>query len=252
MTFSFLRRVAGVAVLILAAVAVRAEHPLIAKARAFVGPEAALNAIKSVHFTGSLITPDPTDAKKMTYVTVEIILQSPYQQRLTASSDRSIEVTALDGYDGWHRVQDPKDPKGWKLQLYAKDQIKRLRANTWENLSFYRGLEREGGTVVDQGLVNVDGVSCRKFAFVHAENIVFYRYFEEATGRLVLTENETGIAIREQGEIRTGGIRFPKSIITSGKDAAGKPQTVTLTFDKVTLNESFPASTFAVPGMGSR
>ena len=53
-------------------------------------------------------------------------------------------------------------------------------------------------------------------------------------------------------EIRTGGIRFPKSIITSGKDAAGKPQTVTLTFDKVTLNESFPASTFAVPGMGSR
>ncbi|MDB6168240.1 MAG: hypothetical protein JWM88_1104 [Verrucomicrobia bacterium] len=230
----------------------RAELPIIAKARAFVGPDEALNSVKSIHYVGSLITPDPQDAKKMTYVTVEIILQAPYRQRITASSDKSVEITGLDEYDAWHRVQDPKDSSKWRMQLIGKPQIKRLRANTWENLAFYRGLEREGGKVIDQGNAPADGVRCRKIAYVHSDDIVFYRYFDELTGRLVLTENEAGVSIREQGEIRVNGIRFPKAINTTSKDPKGHEQTLTLTFDKITLNESFPASAFAIPPISGR
>ncbi|MDB6126639.1 MAG: hypothetical protein JWM35_535 [Verrucomicrobia bacterium] len=241
-----------VTALFIATTALHAEIPIIAKARAFVGPESALNSVKSIHYVGSLITPDPTDAKKMTYVAVEIFLQAPYRQRLVASSDRSVEVTALDSYDGWHRVADPKDSSRWRMQLVNKDQVKRLRANTWENLAFYRGLEREGGRVIDQGVVSADGVSCRKVAYVHDSNIVFYRYFDESTGRLVLTENESGVAIREQGEIRVNGIRFPKAINTTTKTADGKEQTITLTFDKITMNENFPDNTFTIPPVSGR
>ena len=241
-----------VTALLLTVTSLHAELPIIAKARAFVGPESALNSVKSIHYVGSLITPDPTDAKKMTYVTVEIFLQAPYRQRLVASSDKSVEVTALDSYDGWHRVQDPKDSSRWRMQLVNKAQIKRLRANTWENLAFYRGIEREGGKVIDQGSATVDGVACHKVAYVHDTDIIFYRYFDETNGHLVLTENESGVAIREQGEIRVNGIRFPKSINTTTKGPGGKEQTITLTFDKITVNEVFADSIFSIPPVSGR
>ncbi|MBS0664329.1 MAG: hypothetical protein JSR48_13775 [Verrucomicrobia bacterium] len=249
---SFLRRLALLGALLTGAAVARAELPIIAKARAFVGTEAALEAVKSIHYVGSFVTPDPTDAKKMTFVTIDIVVQAPYQQRIAASSDRSVETTALDGYDAWRRVQDPKDPKAWRLSIVGKDQIRRLRANTWENLAFYRGLEREGGKVVDLGRVTVDGVECQKVAFVHGANITFVRYFDVATGRLVMTEVDNGVSVREQGEIRVNGVRFPKSVVTTTQGPNGQSQTVTIAFDQITVNETFPASLFAIPSLTAR
>ncbi len=54
-------------------------------------------------------------------------------------------------------------------------------------------------------------------------------------------------AIREHGEITVQGVRFPSTTITTSKDAEGKVQTVTLTFEKITLNEPLPPKYFAVP-----
>ncbi|MFI5358352.1 MAG: hypothetical protein ACHQ4G_13555 [Opitutales bacterium] len=225
----------------------RAEHPMVAKARAYLGPETALNAVKTVHYTGSLMAPDPADPQKLAPVAVDIIFQAPYRQRTVRITDAFIDTTALDTYDGWHRVQDPKDAKRWRLQLLPTEQIKRQRAIAWENLAFFRGLEKAGGKVLDQGPVTIAGVVCRKLAFVHADDIIFYRYFDETTGRLVLTETESGSSIREQGEIMASGIRFPKMIVNTVKGADGKEQTVTITFDKIIVNEVFPDSTFEIP-----
>lgn len=111
----------------------------------------------------------------------------------------------------------------------------------------FRGLETRGGRIEDQGVVTIDGVACQKVAFIHAENIIFYRYFDLATGRLTLTETEAGGTLREQGELIAAGLRFPKSLVTTAKNPAGKVQTVTITVEKITVNEVFPASFFAVP-----
>lgn len=226
-----------------------AELPIIAKARAFVGTEAALNAVKSVHFVGTLVTADPTDPAKQTRAAVEIFFQAPEMQRIQATSDKTVEVTALDGYDAWQRVQDVADPTKWRQTLLGVEQIKRLRTNTWESLGFYRGIESHGGRVEDQGPATIDGVACEKIAFIYAPNIIFYRYIEPATGRLVATETESGSTLREQGELRVSGVRFPKTIITTTKNPAGKVQTVTLNFEKITINEALPANLFAVPGL---
>ena len=216
-------------------------------ARAYLGADSALNEVKSVRYTGTLLAPDPADATKQVASKIEIVFQKPEQQRITSTSDKVIETTALDGYEAWMRVQDPNDPKKWRQTLLGVDQIKRLRANTWENLSFFRGLDGHGGRLEDQGTTTIDGVTCQKLAFIHAPNIVFNRYFDVATGRLVLTETEAGGTIREQGEIMVNGIRFPKSIVTTAKNAKGQSQTVTITFDQVQVNETFPASYFRVP-----
>src|ERR1019366_2504737 len=144
------------------------------------------------------------------------------------------------------------DPTQQRLQVLAAAQVKRQRAIVWENLGFYRGLEREGGQVLDQGTAVIGGVTCRKLAFVHADDIIFYRYFDEASGRLVRSETESGDAILEQGEILAGGIRFPKIIVNTLKGADGKEQSITITFDKITVNETFPESIFAVPSFSGK
>jgi outer membrane lipoprotein-sorting protein len=225
----------------------RAEPAIVAKARAFVGPEAALNSVKSVHFVGSLTTADSADPAKAARATIEIFFQAPDRQRIQATSDNSVEVTALDGYEAWSRVQDAKDPTKWRLSLLGADEIRRLRANTWESLAFYRGIEAHGGRIEDLGTVQAEGLTCAKLAFIYDHNIVFYRYLDMATGRLVYTENESGSTQREQGSLVVNGVRFPKSIVTTNKKPDGRVQSVTLTFDKVTVNEALPASLFAVP-----
>ncbi|MBI4622633.1 MAG: hypothetical protein HY736_05335 [Verrucomicrobia bacterium] len=229
-----------------------AEPAIIARARAFVGPEAALAAVKSLHYTGTLVTTNSAEPSKQERAAIEIVFQRPEQQRITSTSDKIIEVTSLDGYEGWTRVQDAGDPTKWRQTLLGPDQVKRLRAQTWENLAFFRGIERVGGRVEDQGPATVEGVACQKIAFIHGPNIIFYRFFDVATGRLVSTETENGGISREQGEWRANGIRFPKTLTMTTKNAAGQTQIVTINFEKVTVNETFPAKLFAVPAMAPR
>jgi outer membrane lipoprotein-sorting protein len=245
--FSLRRCLSVCALLVLPWVARAADPAILTKAREFVGSETALTGLKSIHYTGTLVTSDPTDATKQTRATLEIIFQKPQQQRITATSDTTIETTALDGYDGWQEVRDAKDTTRGRLTLLNADQIKRLRANTWENLAFFRGIERAGGRTEDQGTQTIDGKTCQKIAFIHGPNIMFIRYFDTATGRLMLTETEAGGTIREQGEMIVVGIRFPRSIITTTKNAKGESQTVTINFDKIVTNETFPTTLFAVP-----
>ena len=224
-----------------------AEPAIIAKARAYLGPEALLDGVTSVHFFGTITAIDPADSTKTTRAAVEIIFQKPDRERMVKTSDQTIEITALDGYDAWQRVKSLSDPTKVRQNFLGGLQIKRLRASTWESLSFYRGIELRGGRVEDMGPVTVDGASYRKVAFIHAPNIIFYRHFDEATGRLVFTETESGESQREQGEILAGGIRFPKSVRIVVKNAAGQPQTVTIDFEKIILNETFPDDLFRVP-----
>lgn len=246
---SFTRRLLGLslAALGLAAAANAAEPAIIAKARAFLGTEAALNGVKSVHYVGTVVTTLSGDASKQSKASVEIIVQKPDQQRITAKSEKQNEVTGLDGYEAWQRVEDPANPKNWRGAVFKPDAVKRLRAQTWENLSFYRGIERNGGRIEDQGMQTVEGVACHKIAFIHAPNIIFYRYFDSSTGRLVQTETEDGGISREHGEFVVSGVRFPKSMTIVTKTPNGGTQTVSVTFEKITVNETFPPTLFRVP-----
>ena len=125
-------------------------------------------------------------------------------------------------------------------------QVKHLRANTWENLAFYRGIEKRGGRVEFQGEEVVEGQPCVKLAFIHADNIVFIRYFQSSTGRLIKTVTESGGEIREEGEMLVNGVRFPLKLIN--KDRSG--QVTIITFSSIKVNEPLPAAEFAVPAIG--
>jgi hypothetical protein len=227
---------------------------VIAKARAYLGPDAMLEAVTSIHYVGTLAgeeivkDKDGKETRRPFKGTIDLIFQKPYYQRVTLVSYKGTETTGLDDYEAWRRLEDATNSKRWSLMLLDKDQVRSQRANTWENMAFYRGIERRGGHVEDIGPVTVDGHACEKLAFVHEPGLTFYRYFDAATGQLILTETENGNLTREQGEIMANGVRFPKSLVSITKDpATGRENTIVITLDKITLNENFPDSIFAVP-----
>lgn len=217
---------------------------ILAKARAYIGPSEKLDAVTSIHYRGTLTAPD---GKKLA---IDIVFQKPYQQRIAATGADSIEITALDGYDGWQRFQDAKDPGRWRQTLLNPDQIKRLRANTIESLGFYSG-PGDFGSVTDLGMATVEGKNLRKISFRHAKDIIFHRFFDPVTGKLVRTETEQGGLIVEQGEIYAEGLRFPKQIVTTTKTPDGKQQSITIDIDMVEVNKAFAASLFAVPSIST-
>ena len=224
-----------------------AEPAIIAKARAFIGSEAALNAVKSVHYTGTVTSTDPVDASKQTKATIEIIAQKPDHQRVVAQSEKAVETTVLDGYEGWQRTEDLTNPKNFRSVVFRPDAVKRLRAQAWENVSFFRGLEGLGGHYEDQGPQTIDGVACQKIAFIYNANVIFYRYFDLATGRLVQTDTEDGGSTREEGEQVVNGVRFPTRMKMIIKGPNGQSKLVTIALEKVTVNETFPPETFRMP-----
>lgn len=226
-----------------------AEPAILSTARAFVGSETTLSNLKSVRYAGTMTTPDPKNPGARIRVAIELIFQKPDRQIITTTSDKMIETTVLDGYDAWQEQRDPNDSAKRRIVLLGPDQIRRLRASTWENLSYFRGLEERGGKVLDLGVVTVDGVVCRKIGFIHGKGIEFYRYFDTATARLVRSETENGTVIREEGETMVSGIRFPRTIITAPSATAKPEQAITVTFEKIVVNDVLPDSRFAIPAL---
>jgi hypothetical protein len=234
------------------------EPPIIAKARAYLGTEDALNAVKSIYLDGKFMAVDSpaTPANSPHGAAVEIIFQKPYMHRLVVTGEAEggrpdapgAKIIVLDGYDAWQREANPNDPSTPAVTLLAHGQIEALRADVWENLGYYRGLESEGGSVEDLGPATTDdGVACEKVAFTHTPTIIYYRYFDLTTGRLVFTETKEGLKIREEGEIDAAGVKFPQKIITTQKLPTGGQRVVTLSIEHVTVNNVYSESMFSVP-----
>jgi hypothetical protein len=231
---------------VLASAGLRAEPAVIGLARAYLGPDSTLDGIQSIHFVGTLDRVDPDHAAAgPLHTTLDMVFSKPWQQRQVVRASKVNETTVLDDYDGWDRLQDNTDPTKFRLRWLSAPEIKSLRANTWENLHFFRGIE-DGGSVEDKGPTMTDGVACERVDFIHGPGDVFERYFDRDTGRLVLSIRN-GETIRESGEIRVDGVRFPKTIVSVIKTASGKDLVSTVTFDRIELNEPLARDLFAAP-----
>jgi hypothetical protein len=235
------RFVLAVAVLFAAFISASAQtaEQWIARARARLGSESALLGMTSVRFLGTL------DVDGANPRTMDIIFQKPLRQRITLTNADLVEVIALDEYDAWQKRTNPKNPTQWQLTLLDAAQTKRLRAQAWDNLNYFRGIEKLKGSVQLGGDATVDGLACVKLVFIYYDSMVLTRYYDKATARLVKTETETGVEIREEGEMFVDGIRFPRKVINREKTG----RTVTMNFEKIVLNEVHPAADFAVPDL---
>jgi hypothetical protein len=217
---------------------------VIAKARGHLGVDAALAAVKSIHFTGTM----EAGTRK---AAIDIIFQKPCQQRLFLADDQQTEEVGLDTYSAWQRASSVKDPGRERVTLFPVPVLKIHRANTFEAINFFNRAELNGGTTSLLSRNPVDGRPAVQLAFRYGDNIVFARSFDAETGRLLLTEASNGARIREEGEQFVDGIRFPQRIITDIKVRNDKGEVIDsrsiITIEKITLNEVFPDSLFAMP-----
>lgn len=233
---------------LLASPAARAEPAVVGLARAYLGPDSTLDAIASIHFVGSLERLDSEHADKGPIRgRIDLVFVKPFRQRQVLRWEKGTETTVLDGYDAWDYRQDSADPSKHALTWMSVGDIRALRASTWENLYFFRGLKGEDA-VEDKGPANVGETVCERVDFTHGPGIVFERYFDRDTGRLVktVTGPET---IRESGEIRVDGIRFPKTVVSTRKSATGFDLTSTVTFETIVINEPQGPDVFAAPSL---
>ena len=246
----FLRR--HLLVLSLLALPVLAQSSaVIGKAREYLGGNAALDAVKSVHYYGKLesTSVSATGETRTDSAEIEIIFAKPFYQRIVITTPEKTEITALDTYEAWQRIQNPADLSQWRMSLLDTAQIRRLRANTWENLAFFAGLEKQGGSVTDGGIVDRGGRRLHRLTFDHGYGILFHRFFDPSTGRLIESETDNGAIIREDGENRVAGVRFPGEVTTVSQRPGGGSTTVRVVFDKVSVNETFSAALFRVPSV---
>ncbi|HUG12330.1 MAG TPA: hypothetical protein VMM36_15030 [Opitutaceae bacterium] len=211
---------------------------IVARARAFLGSEAALDSVKSIRFSGTIA--EGTEPRG----SIVITLKKPFQQRIERTIGDEREVTALDDFDGWSRRENLTNPEELRLTLLSGDHIRRLQANNVENLNFFKGTERRGGSVEVRGDATIDDIACVKVVFIHGRGIEFIRFFDKATGRLVMTETENGGQIRERGEQIISGIRFPTSL-----ESTFDERTVVITFESIEVNGDYPNSLFEVPSV---
>ncbi len=234
------------ALALLACAPASGEPAVIGLARAYLGPDSTLEAIRTIHYFGTLDRVDPDrSGDAQVHGTLDLIFVKPLRQRLVVRTERTTLTTVLDGYDAWDFLQDNANPAKFELKWLSAGDTKTLRANTWENLNFFRGLSGEGATE-DMGPATMDGIACERVDFRHGPGIVYERYFDRDTGRLVVTIRgpET---IRESGETLVDGLKFSTKIVSTTKTASGKDLVSTVTFTKIILNEPQGPEVFAVP-----
>ena len=224
---------------------------VISLARSYLGSESALEAVKTVVYSGTLVSSgvDAEGVEQSTTAQIKIIFSAPFYQRIRITSPERTETTGLDDYEAWQRIENPENLDQWRMTLLDTEQIRRLRANTWENLNFFKNIAGVGGSMENEGLVAVDGKQLHKIAFKHGYGIIFFRFFDPVTGKLVRSETDSGAVIMEAGENRVAGVRFPNQVITSSTRPDGSIQKVAVTFESIEVNQSLDRGMFRVPSI---
>jgi hypothetical protein len=219
---------------------VRAEtttDEVVAKARQYLGGDAALDAIRSISYEATFTSADGSGGE------MRIIFQKPLQQRVEVIRGELGEISALNDLDGWRKVYDLNDSSRWSITLLDAPKVRELQANTWENLSFFKGIERRRGWIENKGQSELDGRRAVELIFHYSRDLTFVRFFDVETGRLLMTRTKDGAEIRESGNIVVDGVIFPETIRMS-RDGELLNE---IKFTRITVNEVFDESLFDVP-----
>ena len=209
---------------------------ILKKARSYVGTESVLDSVQSLKFKGTITTANGDVGG------IEINLRSPFQQLQILSGNGVVQEFGLNDYDAWKKVYRSDNPDEYNLIPSNPGQLKRVRANTFENLKFFSSDTNYQRKLEYLGQEIISGESVKRVKVVYG-SMYYIRNFKASTGQLILTEIETGEHIQEQGEIRVAGIKFPKTLISliDGEEIHR------INFDSMEVNPDLEDSLFVQP-----
>ena len=94
-------------------------------------------------------------------------------------------------------VMSRRDPNNVVIGILDAPLVREMRANTFENLNFFSGIEQMRGRIVNKGKTKKDGRDVYVLVFKYKDSLYFERYFDAATGELISTVNGEGLAISQ-------------------------------------------------------
>lgn len=209
-------------------------------ARSYLGGSEKLDAIKSLHYKGTMLYSDGNSG------VADIVFKKPSFQRFTADINTYRETSGLDDTEAWHFVENLANPADKTLRLYGVEEILNMQASVWEYLNFYKRPEGRGQDVVYEGRQHFGNIECVVLTYDHGDGIWFRRFFEVTSGRLMQTLSNRGALFIEEGEIIVDGIRFPKKLTTrflNLRDASS----IEMVYSKIEVNKAFDNSIFKLP-----
>lgn len=214
------------------------KDSMLAKARAYLGDEADLKAVKSLRYVGVAYGSDGERTS------LELILKKPYMQRISQKREDKMIITATNGYEGYTMFLTNDATKQSRLGVLSYDKVQDLIINAMENLYFFEGYKKRGGELRDGGLVDYEGKEAYKLVFSYPNGTEFVRYFDPESGDLFATVHD-GVTNVEDEYFEVQGIRFPRKL-SSYKD--GKLQQ-RIEFNSIEVNPEVREQIFEFPSL---
>ncbi|MGE9295009.1 MAG: hypothetical protein ACQKBV_01785 [Puniceicoccales bacterium] len=211
------------------------------KARAQLGSESALKGVESLQYAGEVMSPTGEKISEL-----KLVFDKPDRQLLREDRNDEIHQTAVNGFEGYLLSYNKTDPANKVLRVLPPAQTKRLMANAVENLNFFNGpMQLRGAEIVDGGMVDYKGQTVRKVLFKYPLGLVYERYFDPNSGKLLATVSSDGLTMVERKSLQSGGIKFPKVVDTY--DAEGN-LVRTVEFTEIVVNGTIEPGAFDFPG----
>jgi len=215
---------------------------IIQRARASVGSEADLKAVKSITFKGSILYGNGSTG------TIELAYKKPYFHRLKSVIDNALEISGLDDTEGWIKSAPAATPENWNLVILEADQVYNMRAKVSESLNFYARPTGRSSRVTYEGEHDIEGRTCHALLYYHGSGVWNLNYFDKETGSFAKTVNSKGIEFFERGEMMIDGIRFPKKLISVIHSEQGRG-TMEISLNSIVLNKQYSDDVFKMPSL---
>jgi hypothetical protein len=219
-----------------------AQEPLVssilARARATVGTEHALNGLITLQMAGELEPVDP----KMPAAKLRIVARKPCSQRMEIKVDDIVETTLMSGGAGY-MVRSNLAEHASQMRPLSKPELDRVAFSTRQFFSFYSPDFKNGERVTYGGVETRRGVRCHKLVYAFPAGLTTIRYFAVDTDVLVSTITENGVETVPVGLQRVEGIRFPERL----QHYADGKKIHTLVFSTFIVNKPLPEGIFNPP-----
>lgn len=212
----------------------------IAKARAYLGAEAKLQAVQTLRYSGVIVFGSGDSG------TVDIVFKKPSSQQINSVVNGMKEVSTLKRTEAWQKVERHDEPGSWTLNLYEVDDILRMQANVRDQFDFMAPPSTRTGKVIFEGEHEIDGVKTRALRYDHGNGRFFLHFVDPATGQVLRSVNDLGMIFMKTGEIVVDGIRFPEKLITRFRTPLGV-ETLEVSYSKITVNEKIDDAIFDMP-----
>ncbi len=215
---------------------------IVARARALLGEESALEDLVTLQITGRILPAAP----EMPEAQVLLTARRPLSQRLEVRIDDIVETTILNGRRSCMIRANASLDDSHQMRPLSPREAERLRLSTVNLFSFYRPDARGGESLDYGGIVLHRGVRCHRLLYTCPDGSSTTRYFAVSDNRLVSVRNCRGIETVESGGKSAGGIRFPEKI-ESFQDGR---LLHTFLLDQIRVNKPLRAGIFTVPAGG--